>query len=96
MEKRSPLFVAAMSFFTAGFYSIYWYWKTKHEMTQLGADIPTTFLIFIPFVNYYWLWKYCQGVEKVTDGKTSLGLAIVFSWLVPFGEAILQDAFNKV
>ena len=96
MEKRNPLTVAILIFISFGIYSIYWYWKTKHEMCDLGADIPTTFLMFIPLVNYYWLWKYCKGVEMVTEGKMSLGLAIVLVMLVPIGEAVVQDAFNKV
>ena len=32
----------------------------------------------------------------VTEGKMSLGLAIVLVMLVPIGEAVVQDAFNKV
>jgi hypothetical protein len=33
-------------------------------MNGLGAQIPTGWLIIIPFVNIYWTYKYCEGFSK--------------------------------
>lgn len=51
MEKRSPIGVFVLSLVTLGIYSIYWLVKTKGELNQRGASIPTAWLIIVPFVN---------------------------------------------
>ncbi len=82
---------------TLGIYQIYWEVVTKIEMTKKGADIPTSWLIIIPIVNLWWAYKYCTGVEKVTNGKMSGVLALVLYFCLSIiGLAIIQDAFNKV
>ncbi len=97
MKNRNPLAVFFLPFVTFGIYSLYWAVKTKGEMNQRGATIPTAWLIIVPFVNIWWLWKYSEGVEKVTDGKLSGVLAFILLWLLgSIGAAIVQDSFNKV
>jgi hypothetical protein len=95
MKQRSPIAVFFLTLITFGIYGLVWQVKTKNEMNALGADIPTAWLLIIPFVNYYWLWKYSQGVEKVTNGKLSGVLAFVLLFLVGvIGMAIIQNEFN--
>ena len=97
MKSRNPLAVLILSFVTFGIYGIYWQVKTKGEMNRLGAEIPTAWLIIIPFVNIYWLWKYSEGVEKITEGKTTAPVAFMLEMLLAIiGMAILQIEFNKV
>lgn len=96
MKKRNPLAVALLPFVTFGIYGLYWEVKTKGEMNALGATIPTAWLIIVPFVNIWWLWKYSEGVEKVTSGKLSGVLAFVLMLLLgSIGAAIVQDSFNN-
>jgi hypothetical protein len=97
MQNRSPIAVALLPFVTLGIYSIYWEVKTKDEMVALGADIPTAWLLIVPIVNIWWLWKYCQGVEKVTSGQMNGVLAFILIYLIGcIGGAIIQDSFNHV
>ncbi len=97
MQKRNPIAVALLPFITFGIYSIYWMVKTKGEMNSLGAKIPTAWLIIVPLVNIWWVWKYSEGVEQVTGGKLSGVLAFVLLWLLgSIGGAIVQDSFNSV
>lgn len=97
MKQRNPIAVALLPFITFGIYGIYWEVKTKGELNAKGATIPTAWLIIIPIVNYYWLWKYSEGVEKVTNGKMSGVIAfILLALLGSIGAAIIQDEFNKV
>lgn len=97
MKKRNPLAVFFLPFVTFGIYAVVWQVKTKGEMVTLGADIPTAWLLIVPIVNIWWLWKYCQGVEKVTKGKLSGVLAFILLWLLStIGAAIVQDSFNNV
>ena len=97
MQQRSPIAVFLLPFVTFGIYSLYWLVKTKGEMNSKGAQIPTAWLLIVPLVNYWWLWKYSEGVELVTGGKLSGVLSFVLIFLLGnIGYAILQDSFNKV
>ncbi len=97
MKHRSPIAVLLLPFITFGIYSLYWAVSTKGEMNKLGAKIPTAWLIIVPIVNIWWMWKYSEGVEYVTKEKMSGVLAFIL-WLLLYiiGQAIIQDAFNKV
>lgn len=97
MKKRNIVIVVLLSLITLGIYSIYWEVVTKKEMVSQGADIPTAWLIIIPFVNIYWLYKYCMGVEKVSSGKMSgILLFVLFILFGIIGQAVAQDTLNKV
>ena len=97
MRNRSPIAVVLLTLVTLGIYGIYWEVSTKIEMTKRGAEIPTAWLIIIPIANLWWIYKYCLGVEKVTDGKMSAVLALVLMLVLSvISMAIIQDSFNKV
>ena len=95
MKKRSVVGVLILSIITFGIYALVWAVKTKTEMNALGAQIPTAWLLIIPFVNLWWLWKYSEGVERVSRAKMSGALAFVLLFLLgPIGMAILQSTYN--
>lgn len=95
MKNRSPIGVFFLGFIP--FYSLYWLVSTAGEMRKLGADIPTALLLIVPFANIWWLFKFGQGAEHVTNSKTSAVLAFLVLWFLgSIGEAIVQDAFNNV
>ncbi len=95
MKKRSPIGVFFLCFIP--FYAIYWIVSTGREMRAKGADLPTAWLLIIPFVNIWWLYKYSAAVEHVTNGKSSTILTFILIWLLgSIGYAIVQDSFNKV
>jgi hypothetical protein len=97
MKNRSPVAVLLLPFITLGIYGIYWFVKTKGEMNAKGSDIPTAWLIIIPFVNWWWLWKYSQGVEKVTNSSLSSAVSfLLLFFLGSIGMAIIQNDFNKL
>lgn len=97
MTNRHPVMVIVLSLLTCGIYHIYWYVVTKTEMNARGADIPTAWLILIPFVNIYWLWRWSQGVERVTNASLGAVPALLLAWFLPvIGAAIIQSYFNKV
>ena len=97
MTKRSAVAVVLLSIFTFGIYRIFWLGNTKDEMNARGADVPTFRICFIPFVALYWFYRYGKGVEHVTGGRQSAGVAFLMLWLLgPIGYAILQDEFNRV
>jgi hypothetical protein len=97
MKKRNVFAVFILPFVTFGIYAIVWYVSTKEEMNAKGAQIPTAWLLIIPFVNLYWLWVYAKGVEKVTNGACgAMSNFLLRLFLGPIGMAITQNAFNKV
>jgi hypothetical protein len=97
MTKRSPIAVFFLSIFTLGIYIIIWRVKTKGEMNRLGSNIPSAWLIIIPFVNIWWLWEYAGGVEKVTNKAMSQVVAFILLVLLSaIGDAVIQDSFNKI
>jgi hypothetical protein len=97
MKQRNPLAVFFLPMVTFGIYSLVWEVKTKNEMNRLGADIPTAWLLIVPLANYYWLWKYCLGVEKTTNNTMSAVMAFVLLFLLgTIGMAIIQNEFNKL
>ena len=97
MQHRDPIMVILLSIITLGIYSLFWYVTTKNEMNAKGAQIPTAWLIIIPFVNIWWYWKFCEGVELVTNKGMGVAVAFLLLWLLgTIGEAIIQNELNKV
>jgi len=66
-------------------------------MNTKGATIPTAWLVILPFINFYWLWKFCEGVEQVTNKgmNAAVSFLLVF-FLGLIGMAIIQSELNKV
>lgn len=98
MKQRNPLAVFLLPIVTFGIYSWYWLVKTKGEMNKLGQDIPTAWIWLIPMVGgVWWMWKYSEGVENISNGKLSGVLAFILLFLLGnIGQAIIQDTFNNI
>ena len=97
MRNRSVAGLLVLTIVTLGIYGLYWMVSTKREMNNLGAQIPTSWLIIIPIANIWWVWKYSEGVEHVTGGKMTAVLAFILQYLLGvIGMMIIQNEFNKV
>ena len=69
--------------------------KTKNEMNLAGSNIPTAWLLLVPFVNIWWIWKYAVGVEEFTEGGMGRAGAFLLVWLLGcIGAAVVQASFN--
>ena|SRR3989338_2242627 len=98
IKKRDPIMAIVLSMLTLGIYALYWYWQTKNEMNGLGANIPTFIMFFIPIVNFYWLWKYCEGYAKYVKKDESAGIIVLLAFLLffPIGQYLVQTELNKM
>lgn len=98
MKKRNPIAVFLFGLITLGIYSWYWAVKTKGEMNRLGEKIPTAWIWLIPIIgSIWWWWKYSEAVEHITQKEMGGVLAFVVLFLLGgIGQAIIQDAFNKI
>jgi len=97
MTRRSPIVVLILAVITLGIYGLVWYVMTKREMNRLGAGVPTAWLIIIPLINFYWMWKFSEGVEHVTKGRMGAAVAFLVLFLLSvIGMAIVQGSLNSV
>jgi hypothetical protein len=98
MKKRSIAAVVLLPFVTLGIYTIYWFVSTKGELNTKGAKIPTAWLIIIPLVNIWWMWKYYEGAEQVTNSKVNGVLMFVLGVFITslISTALCQDAYNNL
>ncbi|MFT7579588.1 MAG: hypothetical protein ACI9MR_001254 [Myxococcota bacterium] len=98
MKNRHPGLVVLLSIVTFGIYAIVWFVMTKIEMNEhKGTKIPTAWLMIIPFVSIYWIWKFSEGVETATNKEISGGLAFVMLFLLSIiGMAIVQSKLNAI
>src|SRR5581483_10513180 len=71
IKHRSPVAVIIFSIITFGIYTIVWTVKTKNKIKSLGAQIPTAWLIIIPFANLYFWYKYSEGFSTFVKKDNS-------------------------
>ena len=95
MTKRNPIVVFILAGVTFGIYGLYWLIKTREEMVNLGADIPPWIFALIPVLNLLFIWKYCQGIEKVTNGDAS-AVTMLILFMIGIGVFVAQGKFNEV
>lgn len=96
MQNRNPLLAALLPYLTFGIYGLYWLIVTSGELKNQGQEIPHWILLFVPFANFYWYYKYAAAVEQVSNGRQSTTLVfLLFLFLWPAGAFIAQSAFNQ-
>jgi len=97
---RSIVEMVLWTVFTFGLYSLYWTIKTKGELNNLGADIPTSLFMFIPIVNFFFFYKFAEGYSKYIlkskESSTTLLYFLLFFVLPIISIFILQDGINKI
>ena len=96
VEQRNPWLWLVHSFVTFGIGYLYWIIKTKTEINNLGAKIPTAWLLIIPIVNLYWMYKYAEGfVGFVKKGESAILWFILFALFGPIALLLVQMELNK-
>lgn len=97
VKKRNIFLVYLFSIITFGIYGIYWTVSTKNEMNTLGAKIPTAWLMIIPIVNLFFIYKYCEGYATVIKkDNNSVLWFILFLFVSIVMPGIVQNELNKL
>jgi Domain of unknown function (DUF4234) len=97
MIQRSVATVVILTIVTFGIYGIIWYWTNATEMKNKGYDVMHPIMIFIPIANIIFMWKFCGGVEKATNGKFSQVISLILILVLGIiGMALIQNAYNEV
>jgi glycopeptide antibiotics resistance protein len=72
--------------------------KSKRDLVSLGAEIPTSWLLLVPFASLYWSFKWVAGYCKLTDNDNAVIMFIgavlfpPFALLLPY---MIQSAINE-
>ena len=96
IQERNILLVYILSFLTLGIYFLYWLYKTKNELNELGANIPSFILYFIPIANIYWLYKYTEGWAHVTKKDNVILYFILFLFVGIIMPYLVQRDLNEI
>lgn len=97
VKNRNILLVYVFGLITFGIYFLYWVVSTKNEINEMGATIPTAWLIIIPIANIYWMYKYAEGYATVLKKDNNTILWFLLFWLVQIiMPALVQIELNKV
>lgn len=98
-QKRELVPVVLLAILTFGIYLFYWIYKTRQELNCAGADVPHPILILIPFVNFYFWYKYAQAycsVVKHSTKDTDVILYFLIGALLPvIAVIVFQDGYNN-
>jgi len=95
-KERNILFVYILTFVTLGIYFLYWMYKTKNELNELGANIPSFILYFIPIVNIFWLYRYTKGWVYVTKKEDAIVYFILFWFVSIVMPYLVQKSLNEI
>ncbi len=100
VKKRDPVFVVVVSFITAYIYGLYWFYKTREELNELvkGTTSPLLWTIglFVPFVNLYVLWKYCEDLQSASKGRDKVIMFLAWIVFMPVAQWLIQEELNKL
>ncbi len=83
MKERSAVMMIVLTFITCGIYTLVYAIMSTDEMKKMGGDIPHWILVFIPFVNFYFFWKWCAAVDTLTDGAQN-GVVLFILHMIGF------------
>ena len=98
IKFKNPFFVYLFTIITFGFYGIVWQVKSKRDMVAIGADIPTSWLLIVPFANFFWTYKWIAGYCHLKENGNPLlhfiGAVLFFPYALclPY---LIQSEINK-
>ena len=97
IRPRNPVVCILLCIVTFGLYGIYWAVKTKDEINSLGARIPTAWLMIVPIVNLYFIYKYAEGfaIYVKKDNNTILWF-LLYIVIAPVAAILVQLELNKL
>ncbi len=96
MKNRNIFVVFILNILTLGLYYIFWLEDTKRDMVKKGADIPSTWLVLIPVIYLWYLWKWSVAAKQVTNRLNPFVISLIMHFLWIIGPSIMQQLFNSV
>ena len=97
VKERNIAFIYILGIFTFGIYFLYWVINSKQEINEnFDAKIPTCWLIIIPIVNIYWLYRYAEAFSlHVKKDDSPIFWALLFILISIITPALVQIELNE-
>ena len=77
-----------------------WVWlcSTHKEMTNMGYNLPTRVLYFIPLANVYAIYKYCEAMEQITNKQRLMVVGLILSLMISHYALLIyaQQYYNRL
>ncbi|NPE07362.1 MAG: DUF4234 domain-containing protein [Asgard group archaeon] len=96
VKERDPMMTIVFMIISCGLYMLYWLYETSKELTELGAELPTIWFIFIPGVNIYYIYKYTEEWHRIVKYKEQEAMIVFLLCFVYYGYFIIQTELNKL
>ncbi len=97
-KKRNPVMMALLPFVTFGISAIVWTFMVTSELKKNNKDAPgtgTALLMFIPFVNIYFYWKFSDAAAKATN-KSAAVYFLLYLFVLPVAIYMIQADLNNI
>lgn len=89
--------IIIFSIITFGIYALVWTVKTKNELNSLGGQIPTAWLLIVPFANLYFAYKYAEAFSLfVKKDNTPILWFLLYLVISPVFMILVQIELNKL
>ena len=102
IKNRNMFAQVLLMVVTLGVYAIYWFYQTAKELKDITKDEtaqPTlwTILLFIPFINLFAIYKYCELFEKASSEKLNMWILFIlwFAFHPAVWFVVQMDLNNK-
>lgn len=96
MKKRNPFVVFLLVVITVSIYYVVWFDYTARDMKKRGADIPSTWILFIPVLYLWVMWRWSVEANKTTKKLNPFAIFLIMHFLWLIGPSIMQHYFNSV
>jgi len=93
--------VVVVSILTFFIYALYWFYQTRKELNELTKGSTSALLwtigLFVPLVNIYVIWKYCEDVETASKkARDKIVLFLLWIVILPVAQYLVQEELNKL
>jgi len=96
IKERNPIMVIILMMCTFGIYGIYWIFVTSKELQELGAELPSIILVFIPIANIYYLYVYLKEWHRVVNYEQDFMMVLLIYFVFsPLAIYWVQTELNK-
>ncbi len=99
VKKRSLLGMFFLTILTCGIYFLYWVYKTKHEINDMGGKIPSFIFAILPLVHFFFYYYYARDfVNLIRHDKDPVSVWLYFflmSFFPVIGMFVVQHEMNN-
>ena len=97
MKQRDPVMICILGFVTCNIYTLIWLYEVGEELKARRIELPEPWWLLIPILNFLYIWKWCEAVERLTGGRAqAVTTFIMLLFLGPIAAFIVQPTLNQI